>query len=196
VIAIIGVLVGLLLPAVQAVRAAAARTQSMNNLRQMALAVNTSALNYNQLPPALGVYPSGGNVEGTVFFHLLPFMAEDNIFNAYPSTVLSSEQLLAFHPNLGGTGTGTAACIVNVKTFQASLDPSNDATKGMTSYAANGLVFQKGSQNIPAVFSTKGTSKTVVFMARFAQTTTVLTNQTTITGTVAGTCSTGFLSNA
>jgi prepilin-type N-terminal cleavage/methylation domain-containing protein len=157
VIAIIGVLIGLLLPAVQAVRAAAARTQSANNLKQMALAMNTAALNYNsQLPPGVGVYPKGGQVEGTAFYHLLPFMEEDNIYN-YVAT--------------SGQPYSTYLLTTNVKTFQAPLDPSNNAP-GLTSYCANGLVLQKGGLNIPAAFTTKGTSKTLIFMERYAVTAT------------------------
>jgi len=156
VIAIIGVLIGLLLPAVQAVRAAAARTQSANNLRQLALAANTAALNYQQLPPALGLYPAGGTVNGTVFYHLLPFMEEDNIYNNFSGSPYSNF--------MGGSGTN----VTNIKTFQANLDSSQDPTQGFTSYAANALVFSKGGQSIPAVFTTKGTSKTIIFMERFA----------------------------
>jgi prepilin-type N-terminal cleavage/methylation domain-containing protein len=165
VIAIIGVLIGLLLPAVQAVRAAAARTQSMNNLRQMALAMNTAALNYNQLPPSLGVYPKGGSVNGTVFFHMLPFMEEENIYNFVAGTA--------------GAAYGTSLLATNVKTFQAPLDPSNNGN-GLTSYCGNGLCFGTGGNNIPAVFGTKGTSKTICFMERFAVSSNVAGNELTV----------------
>jgi prepilin-type N-terminal cleavage/methylation domain-containing protein len=166
VIAIIGVLIGLLLPAVQAVRSAAARTESSNNLRQMALAMNTAALNFqSQLPPSIGYYPKGGAVLGTVFFHLLPFMEEENIYNAYASQPFTSSLLST-----------------NIKTFIARLDPSNTGG-GLTSYCANGLIFQQGGLNIPAAYTTKGTSKTITFMERFAETSTAFSQTSTSTTT-------------
>ena len=67
VIAIIGVLVALLLPAVQAAREAARRTACSNKMRQLALATHTLNDTFKQLPPLSGNFPSGATDRGTVF---------------------------------------------------------------------------------------------------------------------------------
>lgn len=62
VIAIIGILVALLLPAVQAARAAARRTQCSNQLAQMSKAVQTCSSAFNRIPPSGGYFPGTGRV--------------------------------------------------------------------------------------------------------------------------------------
>jgi prepilin-type N-terminal cleavage/methylation domain-containing protein len=95
VIAIIAVLVGLLLPAVQKVREAAARMSCQNNLKQIALASMNFESGNGRLPPggcnspnAVNVNPAavlanGGPFTGALAF-LLPYMEQNNIYNQLP----------------------------------------------------------------------------------------------------------------
>src|SRR5262245_50690016 len=82
VIAIIAVLIGMLLLAVQKVRAAAARTQSINNLHQIGLAVQ----NYhdtNLRLPDNGIAQSPGTnwTKWCWAFKVLPYLEQPNLFN-------------------------------------------------------------------------------------------------------------------
>jgi prepilin-type N-terminal cleavage/methylation domain-containing protein/prepilin-type processing-associated H-X9-DG protein len=80
VIAIIAVLIGLLLPAVQKVREAAARTQCSNNLKQLGLAAQNLHNIHGMFPSQYGWYPDYGGSFGTVMFHLLPALEQENVY--------------------------------------------------------------------------------------------------------------------
>jgi prepilin-type N-terminal cleavage/methylation domain-containing protein len=84
VIAIIGVLVGLLLPAVQKVREAGARIQCSNNFKQIGLATHNYHDAYQKIPPLSNFVWNnyGNNRETNVFFLLLPFIEQMNLYNS------------------------------------------------------------------------------------------------------------------
>src|SRR5262249_17957349 len=83
VIAIIAVLIGLLLPAVQKVRDAAVRTQCSDNLKQMGLALHNCQATMGYLPQQGLPWPQGSStlVQTSVFWAMLPFMEQDNLYN-------------------------------------------------------------------------------------------------------------------
>src|SRR5213596_1038125 len=91
VIAIIAILIGLLVPAVQKVREAAARTQCQNNLKQIGLALHNCHDAYGYFPPAFGAFPQGGknntasDTSGTAatwMMYILSFIEQDNLWKA------------------------------------------------------------------------------------------------------------------
>jgi prepilin-type N-terminal cleavage/methylation domain-containing protein len=84
VISIIAILIGLLLPAIQKVRDAAARASCQNNMHQLVVSVHDYASFYNErLPPAEAALngPQGG-YEGSFHFTILPFVEQDPLFKA------------------------------------------------------------------------------------------------------------------
>jgi len=153
VIAIIAILIGLLLPAVQKVRDAAARAQSQNNLKRIGLAINNLGGTYNtQLPPSYGYFPNPSGTTGvgpySLFFHILPYIEQQNVYT-----------------NLSITSA--------IKTFIAPADSTNSTSNNYTGYTSNQLVFNHSSgAMLPATFQ-DGTSNTIIISESYANNTRV-----------------------
>ena len=84
VIAIIGILIGLLLPAVQTVRAAARRTQCQNNLRQVGLAILNYESGRMKFPPGqewTAIVGDPDRLDYSWISRILPFMEQGNIYS-------------------------------------------------------------------------------------------------------------------
>jgi prepilin-type N-terminal cleavage/methylation domain-containing protein len=81
VIAIIGLLVALLLPAVQAARESARRTECLSNLRQLAIATQSHHDQRKSMPTYWGWFPrTNQGARGSWFVHLLPYVEQNNVY--------------------------------------------------------------------------------------------------------------------
>jgi prepilin-type N-terminal cleavage/methylation domain-containing protein len=180
VIAIIAILIGLLLPAVQKVRDAAARIRCANNLKQLGLAVHSYHDSRNHLPPVIGYYPPVGGTFGTCFFHLLPHLEQRDLFRTawgpvpYPAP---DGPTLAYYPGNNNVHQQS------VKIFLCPSDPSvgpdgvvtiNDVPFGASSYAPNAMLLSnwptpgpQGRTTFDAV--SDGLSNTILFAEKYAR---------------------------
>ena len=144
VIAIIAILIGLLLPAVQKVREAAARMSCQNNIKQMSLALHNAHDTNGRLPP-MAAFQYGGAYYAPFFFHLLPFIEQGNVYKAAtPVNGGSGVIPLWDTPGQGGT---QYLRQTRIKTYQCPTDATigtnaaTDWTPGDASYAPNFQVF-------------------------------------------------------
>jgi len=119
VIAIIAILIGLLLPAVQKVREAAAKAKCSNSLKQIGTAIHNYQSTFMSLPPG----DTGNGNNGTWQHYLLPYLEQEALFKMYT--------------NLGGQNGGTPSyatagnnLTVSQTQIQALVCPSEPNGKG------------------------------------------------------------------
>jgi len=145
VIAIIAVLVGLLLPAVQKVRAAAARMSCSNNIKQIVLATHNYASTYkNRLPfisTTMNSVPAG-SYNGSFHFSILPYIEQENMFKV----AVVSLPATPWAVNVTGS---TLVAGTPLKIYQCPADTTMDEGFAVndtrvwaaTTYQANYLLF-------------------------------------------------------
>ncbi|MGC4003006.1 MAG: DUF1559 domain-containing protein [Pirellulales bacterium] len=184
VIAIIGILVALLLPAIQAAREAARKTQCTNKVKQLALATQNTHDAYKMFPPAgaQGAVWNGTVVRsgpyykkpGSFFFHLLPFI-EDGVF--YTSAMKAGGLI-------NSTVNGKLVHEYSIDAYRCPSDPTQgnetmlgnpagpDKNHATANYVCNYLAFgdpdknhQEGDTRVKDFVD--GTSKTVILAERF-----------------------------
>src|SRR5262245_35354271 len=177
-IAILGVLIGLLLPAVQKVREAASRLRCQNNLKQLVLAFHAAHDAHGAMPPGIGWYPGDYPAErayGTGFLHVLPFVEQGNLYErargggyvfASNNQVFSERVKLFVCPSDRTAGDGV-------------VSDNQGVPWGAGCYAGNAQVFCqvhpdgrfKDPQERPRLNSSfpDGTSNTVLFAEKYAR---------------------------
>lgn len=178
VIAIIGILIGLLVPAVQRVREAANRTQCANNLKQLGLAAQNYHDQHKHLPPGIGYYPPASGAFGTYFFHLLPNLEQGNLYR-------SALGIVPFPPPDGATTVyypgNNNVYSQRVAVFLCPSDPSvgpdgvvmiDGVSFGASCYAPNAMLIApngpQGKARIPADIP-DGTSNTILHAEKYAR---------------------------
>ena len=178
VIAIIAILIGLLLPAVQKVREAAARISCANNLKQLGLAVHDFESTYKVIPPCEGVgtansgndnpysqgYVSPSGTYGTTFFYLLPYIEGDNLYKQCNGDSLNAGRAVIngfICPSDPSQTTPPGGC-------GQMLGPNVQRDGyGSCSYAANVKVFEPRGTGSLLNQMPDGLSNTVMFAERF-----------------------------
>jgi prepilin-type N-terminal cleavage/methylation domain-containing protein/prepilin-type processing-associated H-X9-DG protein len=157
VIAIIGILIALLLPAVQKIREAAARMSCSNNLHQIVLASHNFESANGYFPPGLNVSPNVKNAGYVwdppyagpyvgVMAYLLPYMEQNNVYNQIPSTLFDPKTTAGawaysyppfdyntpggYPPASGANGTGylKPAADARIKAYLCPSDNAQDAS--------------------------------------------------------------------
>jgi prepilin-type N-terminal cleavage/methylation domain-containing protein len=189
VIAIIGVLIGLLLPAVQKVREAANRMKCSNNLKQLALATHSCHDTMGVLPPAGGGVASGAGWNSVVarigpytgqtgqFFPLWPYLEQTGFYAAVMKATNGNCSTATVNgiPAYGMVFSVLHCPSDSSGTNNGKGNPAGpDGTFAITNYCMNYLVFGdpthdslEGAATIPASFP-DGTSNTVLFGERYA----------------------------
>ncbi|HVX15022.1 MAG TPA: DUF1559 domain-containing protein [Pirellulales bacterium] len=148
---VVPMLIALLLPAVQAAREAARRSQCNNNLKQIGLAMQMYADNYNSFPPAY-IADENGRPMHSWRVLILPYLEQSSLYDRYnfdePWDGPNNSQLASLMP----------------AAYRCPSDPAASPTGTMTSYAAitgPGTLFDA---DIPSSFATirDGTSLTLM----------------------------------
>jgi prepilin-type N-terminal cleavage/methylation domain-containing protein/prepilin-type processing-associated H-X9-DG protein len=143
VIAIIGILVALLLPAVQAAREAARRMQCQNNLKQLGLSAHNFHDSFNRFPPGyLGPIPhqnaTYANQNLGVIAYLLPYMEQENIQKQIPDLSWVNGNPYWEVTNLNGGawwGNGSSWAVAQTR-INSLLCPSTNAYLNQTGTGA------------------------------------------------------------
>jgi hypothetical protein len=165
-LAMAGVLLGLVIPAVRSAQVAGVKKETIDNLKQLALACHNCNDAFKRLPPAFDQF---GDMKfpASIYIHLLPYLEQANVYKIYRMEKGKGMDELVF------------------RVYQTGDDPSTGKKEGIVNFAANLRVFTtKGNQtkydkNMPALAAVEpgqpsiprtfrdGTSNTILFATKY-----------------------------
>ncbi|NBR07105.1 MAG: DUF1559 domain-containing protein, partial [Planctomycetes bacterium] len=189
VIAIIAILIGLLLPAVQKVREAAARTTCVNQLKNLSLAVGNFEGTFSKFPglstnATVGALPAPDQYFGSLFTQILPYIEQEALQKLLITTA-TTYTTVANGVTLSNTPIKLLVCPSDTSVSNG-LCPAGgaEAGKGATSYVPNSQVFGnsnaanstlnnttcalKSTYTMGSLSSRDGTSNTITFFEQYA----------------------------
>jgi prepilin-type N-terminal cleavage/methylation domain-containing protein len=154
VIGIVAVLIGLLLPAVQKVREAAARMASTNKLKQIITATHNFAATREGRLPTIDGSAGGPNPKHALWVALLPYIEQDALYRRFQDA------------EWGFTDDNLVTVMAYISPADPTFPSEQSARIASISYAANAQVFY-GGPSLSATFG-DGTSNTFAFAEHYA----------------------------
>lgn len=164
VIAIIGILVALLLPAIQAAREAARRTECVNNMKQLGLALHNYHDTYHSLPPS---YMHWGATTPLASFHpteprwgwgtfILPFIEEQSLYDTLDPTGYPTRNLRQISAGVRADAASTA---IDAYLCPSDLDPHQGTNNHFRVRVTGGSTIRLGKSNYVISESVSGYNK-------------------------------------
>ncbi len=149
VITIIGILIALLLPAVQAAREAARRIQCGNHLKQIGLALLSYESANRILPPGAFWSCADGSRKGSMLVHILPFIEQQSLYDQFDfkQPNIDGQKLAGTNTEIGSTIVATFQCPSDDHARVIQTEPHHSFS-GVTTVALHNYTASRGANKL------------------------------------------------